>query len=164
MMSEEMTKQELMETIVKKQILLDKVSARINELEGLMDSGQLIGRNEVLVAHAAKMAHEVNRAYCQHLGDDSQVPWSKAPEHVQQSAINGVLNLQLNPQFGPAEMHTRWCKFKKDDGWKHGEKKDENEKTHPCLVPYSDLPAEQQLKDKLFAAVVRTFLNLSEVA
>ncbi len=40
------------------------------------------------------------------------------------------------------------------DGWTHGEVKDADAKTHPCLVPFQQLPAHQQKKDKLFKAIV----------
>ena len=40
------------------------------------------------------------------------------------------------------------------DGWTHGEVKDVEAKTHPCLVPFSALPVEQQAKDFIFRAVV----------
>lgn len=38
----------------------------------------------------------------------------------------------------------------------YGEVKDGEAKTHPCLVPYEQLPPAQRLKDDLFAAIVRT--------
>ncbi|XUM24954.1 RyR domain-containing protein [Bradyrhizobium oligotrophicum S58] len=39
-------------------------------------------------------------------------------------------------------------------GWVHGEVKDADAKTHPCIVPFDQLPRVQQAKDKLFRAVV----------
>lgn len=30
--------------------------------------------------YIAKFAHEVNRAYCQAIGDNSQLPWKKGPD------------------------------------------------------------------------------------
>lgn len=40
------------------------------------------------------------------------------------------------------------------DGWTYGEVKDAERKTHPTLVPFGDLPAGQQQKDRLFVAIV----------
>ena len=47
------------------------------------------------------------------------------------------------------------------DGWVFGfEKRPEaTPPTHPCLVPYDQLPREQQLKDALFQGVVRVVLD-----
>jgi len=41
------------------------------------------------------------------------------------------------------------------DGWKHGPVKDPEKKEHPCLIPYDELPKEQQVKDHLFIGVVK---------
>jgi hypothetical protein len=49
---------------------------------------------------------------------------------------------------------------KKREGWVYGEEKNAEEKTHPCMVPYDQLPKEQQFKDALFGAVVRSVLGI----
>ena len=41
------------------------------------------------------------------------------------------------------------------EGWVWGPVKDFDKKTHPCLIPYSELPLEQQRKDAIFQGVVR---------
>jgi hypothetical protein len=41
------------------------------------------------------------------------------------------------------------------DGWRYGEAKDEGAKTHPCPVPFAELPEDQQRKDALFVAIVQ---------
>lgn len=100
----------------------------------------------------ARVCHEANRAWCVVLGDDSQVSWDEAPEWQQDSAREGVrLGLQ---GLGPADLHQSWMQSKLDDGWVYGPVKDADAKTHPCLVPYSELVAEQRVKDSLFHAVV----------
>ena len=43
---------------------------------------------------------------------------------------------------------------KSKDGWTYGTVKDAEAKTHPCLLPYSELPQEQKIKDQLFISVV----------
>jgi hypothetical protein len=45
-------------------------------------------------------------------------------------------------------------KEKLDAGWVYGEVKDAEKKTHPCLVPFSELPPFQQQKDSLFCGIV----------
>lgn len=103
----------------------------------------------------AKVAHEVNRAYCASIGDHSQPAWEDAPVWQSVSAIEGVVNAINNPQATPATSHESWLAHKIREGWKYGPTKDPEAKTHPCMVPYDDLPAEQRTKDHLFLAVVR---------
>lgn len=101
----------------------------------------------------ARVCHEVNRAYCQALGDQSQVPWADAPDWQRHSAHNGV-RLHLESEAGPDASHENWMAEKVADGWRYGETKDPEAKTHPCLVPFDALPREQQAKDHIFRAVV----------
>lgn len=107
-------------------------------------------------AEIAKVCHEVNRAYCQAIGDDSQPTWDKAPEWQKQSAITGVHFIQDNPASKPSASHESWLAEKDRDGWKYGMVKDADKKMHPCFVPYEQLPAEQKAKDYIFGAVVRS--------
>lgn len=101
-------------------------------------------------AHAA---HEVNRAYCRGLGDMSQPPWDEAPEWQRRSAINGVVGVLIDGN-GPRESHESWSREKLAAGWTLGPVKDPEAKTHPCLVPYDQLPPEQQQKDQLYIQTV----------
>lgn len=110
----------------------------------------------------AKVCHEVNRAYCQALGDHSQKPWLIAPQWQKDSAVAGVM-LHMNANATPEASHVAWSKQKVADGWVYGETKDEVKKTHPCLVPFSKLPKEQQAKDFIFRAVVHALRSTAPV-
>lgn len=101
----------------------------------------------------ARVCHEVNRAYCQALGDDSQPSWEDAPAWQRESARMGV-DLHLSGDFGPEVSHISWMKQKVDDGWVYGPTKDPELKQHPCIVPFDQLPREQQAKDFIFRGVV----------
>ena len=108
----------------------------------------------------AKVAHEVNRAYCFAIGDTSQVAWEDAPQWQRDSAINGVNFHLANPTAGPDHSHNEWLKEKREAGWKYGPVKDAERKEHPCFVPYDDLPTEQKAKDYLFRGVVHAMAHL----
>lgn len=113
------------------------------------------------IRRAARTAHEVNRLYCLSQGDDSQPRWEDAPEWQKRSAIQGVRFHMKNPEAGAAASHNNWLQQKLKEGWKYGPIKDPEKKEHPCMVPFEELPAAQQLKDSLFAAVVHGVMNLS---
>jgi len=110
-------------------------------------------------SYIAKVCHDANRAYCQTIGDFSQPAWEMAPEWQKASAINGV-NFHLdNPGTIPESSHENWMKEKIADGWMFGEKKDPVAKTHPCLVSFDKLPEEQKQKDRIFYAIVKSFME-----
>ena len=106
-----------------------------------------------IIDQISRVCHEVNRAYCQALGDHSQVPWEDAPDWQRESARMGV-DLHLMGEFGPEASHISWMKQKLDDGWKYGPVKDAEKKEHPCIIPFDRLPVDQQAKDYIFRAVV----------
>lgn len=108
---------------------------------------------------AARLAHEVNRAYCKAIGDDSQVSWEDAPQWQKQSAINGVMFHWRTPDATPEDSHEKWMEEKIKDGWVYGLYKDPSNKKHPCIIPYDQLPLEQRVKDYLFKAVCNSVFH-----
>lgn len=102
----------------------------------------------------ARICHQVNKAYCESLGDKSQVDWEQAPAWQHKSALLGVTLHLEHPDAGPAASHASWLAEKKADGWKYGAHKDVENKLHPCFCPFDELPREQQAKDFIFRAVV----------
>ena len=110
----------------------------------------------------AKVCHEVNRAYCQAMGDDSQPAWEDAPEWQRSSASLGVV-LHTENNVGPEASHASWMAQKVAEGWVYGEVKDSDAKTHHCIVPFDQLPKEQQAKDFIFRAVVHALRATSPV-
>jgi hypothetical protein len=108
------------------------------------------------VENIAKVAHELNRAYCQSIGDLTQPTWEEAPEWQRTSAITGV-NFHLNnPEASPSSSHESWLKQKEEEGWTYGPVKDAELKQHPCYVPYDQLPIAQQSKDFIFRQTVHS--------
>lgn len=107
------------------------------------------------IEQVAKLCHEVNRAYCLALGDTSHKTWEEASDHVRDSARKGVEFVIKNPGATPEASHASWMREKYLQGWNWGPVKDEAAKTHPCFLPYEQLPVEQRAKDYIFGAVVR---------
>lgn len=113
---------------------------------------------------AARLAREVNRAYCAAIGDMTQLTWAHAPRWQQASAIEGVRGILEETITGPGDAHRSWCAQKRADGWVWGPVKDADARTHPCMVPFDQLPLEQQVKDHLFVATVQTALAVLRAA
>lgn len=106
-------------------------------------------------ADIAQIVHEANRAYCQTIGDDSQVAWLNAPEWQRSSAVDGVVGILDGRITRPEQSHENWLAEKERTGWKFGPVKDADKKEHPCFVPYSELPAAQKVKDAIFFGIVK---------
>jgi len=120
-----------------------------------MEATAMTGQDTAVEA-IARVCHEANRAYCLALGDPSQAPWADAPDWQKASARHGVeAHLALAEGLDPRASHEGWLREKQAAGWVYGPTKDAEAKTHPCCVPYDDLPEAQQRKDRLFGAIVR---------
>ena len=104
----------------------------------------------------ARVAHEVNRAYCQSLGDYSQPAWEDAPQWQRDSAMLGVKLHRENPGASASASHESWMAQKVADGWVWGPEKNAELKQHHCIVPFDALLEAQQAKDYIFRGVVHT--------
>lgn len=105
----------------------------------------------------AKICHQSNKAYCEAIGDNSQVDWEDAPEWQRDSAIKGVALALDNPSAPASAQHDSWLAEKLAQGWIYGPIKNAETREHPCIVSYSELPLAQRLKDVLFKSVVNSF-------
>ncbi|MBM7070882.1 hypothetical protein JQC92_02350 [Shewanella sp. 202IG2-18] len=105
----------------------------------------------------AKVCHEVNRAQCIPYGE-KHLSWELAPKWQRDSAILGVCFHIFNPDASASATHESWMAQKLADGWSYGPVKNAKKKTHHCIVPFSDLPKEQQAKDHIFKTIVHQLL------
>ena|ERR1700744_1715621 len=106
----------------------------------------------------AIVCHQANKAWCENHGDNSQKDWDEAEEWQRQSAVKGVVFKMNNPDAPDSAQHDAWMADKVAQGWIYGPLKDPENKTHPCIVPFNELPEFQQKKDKLFQAIVTSLL------
>jgi len=109
------------------------------------------------------------------LGEEGE-PWDTAPEWQKASILDAVgfwdrqmVELVSDPYMYeehllvwarknlPLRSHRNWMNRKCADGWTYGETKDAKTKTHPCMVPYDDLPEADKIKDLV---VVEAYLAL----
>lgn len=111
------------------------------------------------IEQITKTCHEVNRAFCESIGDLSQPKWGEAPQWQKESTINEVKFHLDNPNSKPCDSHNNWMKDKINDGWVFGMVKNPETKEHPCIIPYESLPKDQQVKDYLFISVVHSFIQ-----
>lgn len=117
-------------------------------------------RSRIAVEDIARVVHAANRELQIIQGDPNpSPPWDEAPDYQVREAISGVGEALRG--ITPEQSHEAWCDRMRGHGWHYGKVKDSAVKTHPCLVPWADLPAEQQQKDILFIAIVRALATLT---
>ena len=106
------------------------------------------------IEQIAQICHEANRTLCVATGDNSQPSWAEAPDWQRESALNGVSFHLANPDASASHSHEEWLREKLATGWKYGPVKNPEAKEHPCIVPFEELPEDQQAKDYLFQSIV----------
>lgn len=57
---------------------------------------------------------------------------------------------ELNPllEAMAKNVHETWAQERINQGWTYGEKRDDAQKHHPCLVAYNELPEEEKDHDR----------------
>lgn len=133
--------------------ILAKTGQMLDAATAVAETSKSAQRLDHPLDHIARVCHEANRAYCEALGDFSQPSWDAAPVWQRQSARMGV-ELHMSGNFGPEASHRAWMQHKLDDGWTYAPVKNAEAKEHHCLVPFDQLPREQQAKDYIFRAIV----------
>lgn len=129
----------------------DNVTASIIEINEELSGTILVPT--MTAEHIAYVAHNINRAYCEAIGDPVPPHWEDADQSIKESAVRGVL-FALRYNATPEMQHDAWMQTRIEQGWKYGPVKDEEKKEHPNLVPYSELPQAARVKDYLFQATV----------
>jgi hypothetical protein len=59
------------------------------------------------------------------------------------------------PLPSPRQCHEDWVQDHVAMGWKYGPNLDPKEKTHPCMIPYDELPEKEKVKDIVFLQAVK---------
>lgn len=57
---------------------------------------------------------------------------------------------ELNPllEAMAKNVHEIWAQERINQGWTYGEKRDDIQKHHPCLIAYEDLPNKEKVFDR----------------
>lgn len=55
-------------------------------------------------------------------------------------------------------VHDVWMKTRMEQGWTYGEERNDLLKTHPCLVPYDELPESEKVYDRKTSAESLLFI------
>jgi len=70
------------------------------------------------------------------------------PKPIDTSNVKLPASLQQLIEKLAANTHEVWAAGRIKDGWACGKTRDDENKTHPCLVPYEDLPESEKEYDR----------------
>lgn len=81
-------------------------------------------------------------------------PWAEREQPFRDQFIE-VIAQQCGPdrKASPEELHDDWVQAYVAMGWRYGEVRDPEAKTHPDMVPYWDLGQLERDKDAVFVAL-----------
>lgn len=63
-------------------------------------------------------------------------------------------DITLSPELGSLvesmaeNVHEMWAQTRIEQGWQYGPKRDDDQKLHPCLIPYDQLPEDEKVYDR----------------
>jgi len=103
----------------------------------------------------ARVVHAAIRTWSTAHGQPEMPDWDMAPDWMKDSTFASIRFVLDNPEADAGAQHVQWMLQRQAQGWIYGPVRDEDEKTHPMLVPFEQLPVMEQKKDDLVAAIVK---------
>src|SRR5262245_53915298 len=70
------------------------------------------------------------------------------PELIDTSGVVLDEDLVALSEVLAKNAHDRWSRRRLAEGWRHGLKRDDDRKEHPCLVPFDALPESEKAYDR----------------
>lgn len=70
------------------------------------------------------------------------------PQPIDTSDVKLPEELELLVEQMAKNVHEVWAETRIAQGWTYGEQRNDQLKTHPCLVPYEKLPEEEKEYDR----------------
>lgn len=109
---------------------------------------KLLERQAIFVYEGARLAAQAANAPI------IPVVWDEREDKFKEQFLK-VIERQVGEQRSrsPEELHGSWMQSYFSMGWKYGEAYNREEKTHPDLVPYSNLHQLERDKDAVFVAL-----------
>lgn len=70
------------------------------------------------------------------------------PQPIDTSDVKLPIELEVLVEQMSKNVHEVWAETRVSQGWTYGEQRNDVLKTHPCLIPYEELPEEEKEYDR----------------
>ena len=70
------------------------------------------------------------------------------PQPIDTSDVKLPIELEDLVEEMSKNVHEVWAETRINQGWAYGERRNDELKTHPCLVPYEQLPESEKEYDR----------------
>ena len=70
------------------------------------------------------------------------------PQPIDTSDVKLPVELEQLVEQMSKNVHEVWAETRIRQGWTYGEQRNDELKTHPCLVPYEELPEDEKDYDR----------------
>lgn len=70
------------------------------------------------------------------------------PQPIDTTGVELPEDLEMLVEQMSKNVHEVWAQTRIQQGWTYGEQRNDELKTHPCLVPYEELPDAEKEYDR----------------
>jgi len=70
------------------------------------------------------------------------------PKPLDTAAVSLPADLVALTEYLAENAHEIWAAQRIADGWRYGDRRDDANKLHPCLIPYAALPDSEKQYDR----------------
>ena len=70
------------------------------------------------------------------------------PQPIDTTGVELPEELEMLVEQMSKNVHEVWAESRISQGWTYGEQRNDELKTHPCLIPYEELPEEEKDYDR----------------
>lgn len=113
-----------------------------------------------LIDKIACVAYTAIRTWCIRTKQEVSPEWTDLPDdyadHIKIVVARAFADMKTP---SAKQLHERCLKDGKTAGWGYGAQVDREKKLHPDILPWEQMTMDQRMKDHIFSAVIRAFLE-----
>lgn len=80
--------------------------------------------------------------------DEDMKQKTYTPQPIDTTGVELPEELEVLAEQMSKNVHEVWSETRIQQGWKYGEQRNDELKTHPCLIPYEELPESEKEYDR----------------